>query len=177
VKRKKLDCNIHQEKKKGLSLGFKVNVAYLVTAGPEISFTEETKMHWNDSCQELIRRYEELCDEHNQGNLTLAEFERRRKELDNYYERMIKLKQEIQDRVEKGADRAFEELDQESQKRAKAEALGKEIKELSSKVDQLAKELKELKEKKPESQEGASGKTQAQPAGSGAQAEGKGDGK
>ena len=93
VKRKKLDCNIHQEKKKGLSLGFKVNVAYLVTAGPEISFTEETKMHWNDSCQELIRRYEELCDEHNQGNLTLAEFERRRKELDNYYERMIKLKQ------------------------------------------------------------------------------------
>ena len=67
VKRQKLDCQVHKNKKKSLTFGFKLSVAFAAKVGPEATFGRSSEINWNKMSQDLIRRYEELCDFHNKG--------------------------------------------------------------------------------------------------------------
>jgi len=155
VKRKKLKCDIHREKKKSLTFGFKLSIPFLLSVGPEIKFGKSSEIKWNDNIQEIIRRYEELCDHHNKGLLTIAEFNARYKDLENFYEKTFKLKQQISELVEKHADKAFQELDSESGRRKAAETVTKDINKFSTEIEGLAKAAKSLKPTKkiPESKQ------------------------
>lgn len=145
VKRPKLDCKLYRDKVSSLTVGFKLNIPFILSVGPEIKFGGETQMKWNDTQQEIIRRYEKMCELHNKGLLTVAEFNRREKELDDFYAKAIKLKEEIATLVQERADKAFVELEQESEKRKAAEAIAQEVKALSERVETLSKEASELK--------------------------------
>jgi hypothetical protein len=142
IKRQKLDCKIHRNKKRSLTLGFKIGIPF-VRIGPEIEIGSSMTMRWNQISQECIRRYEEMCDEHNKGNLTVAEFNTRRKDLDEYYERMLRLKIEIGQLVEKRAQLAFDELDKEEKKRNQDE-IGEEAKKLHAEISSISKEFEDM---------------------------------
>ncbi|MDA0839798.1 MAG: hypothetical protein O3B01_04165 [Planctomycetota bacterium] len=142
IKRQKLDCKIHRNKKNTLTLGFKISIPF-VKIGPEIEIGSSMTMRWNQMSQECIRRFEEMCDEHNKGNLTVSEFNSRRKDLDEYYERILRLKIEIGDLVEKHANLAFEELDKEEAKRNQDE-IGEKAMRLHTEVSSIAKEFEDM---------------------------------
>ena len=146
VKREQLDCKIHKNKKKSLTLGFKFSVAFAAKAGPEVTFGRSTEIQWNDMSQELIRRYEELCDFHNKGHLTVEEFDRRYAKLDEQFGKAVKLKEAIREDVFARADKAFDDLAEEEAKLAGRAGVREEIKEkiqtYSAKVEELNKEVK-----------------------------------
>ncbi|MBI2191614.1 MAG: hypothetical protein HYU36_06495 [Planctomycetes bacterium] len=146
VKRPKLDCKLYRDKVSSLVVGFKLNIPFILSVGPEIGFKRETEMKWNDTQQELIRRYEKLCEYHNKGLLTVAEYNRRDKDLDEFYEKAVKLKEEIHKLIEERAEKAFADMEKESEKAKAAEAIAQEVKSLSDKVEVIAKEASELKE-------------------------------
>ena len=141
IKRRKLDCRIHRKKGKSFTFGFKFSVPFVVSIGPEIKFGGEMETRWNDMTQELIRRFEELCDEHNKGHLTIAEYKESKKELDEFYERMLRLKDEIAQLVEKRADKAFAELDREEERRKLAKETREAVANLSKQVEALSDEM------------------------------------
>ncbi len=143
IRRQKLDCKIHRNKKRALTLGFKIAIPFVISVGPEVKIGSAMEMRWNQMSQELIRRYEEMCDEHNKGNLTVAEFNERRKDLDEYYERVLKLKIEISQLVEKRADKAFDELDREAEKRNQTEVVAR-ARKLQTEVDSIATEFEQM---------------------------------
>lgn len=146
VKREQLDCSIHKNKKKSLSLGFKFSVAFAAKVGPEVTFGRSTEIQWNDMSQELIRRYEELCDFHNKGHLTVAEFDRRYARLDEQMEKAVKLKKAIRQDVFAHAEKAFDDLEEEEAKLAGRAGFKDKMKEkiqtYAAKVDDLNKEVK-----------------------------------
>ena len=151
IKREKLDCKIHKNKTKSLTLGFKMGVAFAAKVGPEVTFGRKTEIQWNETSQELIRRYEELCDMHNKGHLTVAKFDERYEKLDETFGKAVKLKQAIQENVFARADKAFDDLDAEAARHGgaagkdlKSEIKGK-IQGYTQDVDDLAKEVDELK--------------------------------
>ncbi len=171
VKREKLDCTIHKNKRRGLTLGFKLSAAFLVKVGPEVSFARNTEIQWNGLSQEIIRRYEELCDMHNSGHLSVAVFNQRYEKLESFYERTKELKQEIQSNVIARAKKAFDDLDIEASKynsdgtlrtdwvdpkiKIRDEMKGK-IQKYSQDIDVLAKESKDF-DKKPGEKEAEAG--------------------
>ncbi len=146
IKRKKLDCKIHANKTRSLTLGFKLGGALIAKVGPEVSFAKTTQIRWNGLSQEIIRRYEELCDQHNKGHLTVAEFNRRHEKLEEFFEKAKDLKGEIQDNVFSRADKAFDDLDREAAKHSGAgfsEELQEKIRGYDKAVDDLAGEVDE----------------------------------
>ncbi|MBI4677862.1 MAG: hypothetical protein HY748_09800 [Elusimicrobia bacterium] len=116
IKRQKLDCRVHDNKKKSLTLGFKMSVAFAAKVGPEVTWGRETGIRWNSMSQELISRYKVLCDMHNKGHLTLAEFNRKYEKLEGMYEKAVELKAEIEENVYQRAEKAFDDLDREGEK-------------------------------------------------------------
>ncbi|MFA6317404.1 MAG: hypothetical protein WC943_08295 [Elusimicrobiota bacterium] len=147
VKRQKLDCKVHDTKKKSLSLGFKMSVAFAAKVGPEVTWGRQTGVEWNGMSQQLISRYKVLCDMHNKGHLSVAEFDRRYEKLDGLYEKAVELKAEIEQNVYQRADKAFDDLDREAAKYSgggdslKDEMKGK-INKYSSDISSLAGEVK-----------------------------------
>lgn len=146
VTHEKLDCAIHKNKKKALSFGFKLSVAFAAKAGPEVTFGRSAEINWNSMSQELIRRYEELCDMHNKGLFTVAKFNDRYEKLESYFEKAKDLKVEIEDTVQARADKAFSDLDKESEAHAGStvEKAKEKVSQISNQVESLAKELKDL---------------------------------
>jgi hypothetical protein len=154
IKREKLDCTIHKNKKRALTFGFKLSVAFAAKAGPEVTFGRSTEINWNRMSQELIRRYEELCDMHNKSHLTVVEFDRRYKELDKYYDKAKDLKEEIEDTVAARSAKQFADLDREARKhsqpdedesltpRAKVDRISKDVESLSGEIADLSKQTK-----------------------------------
>ncbi|MBI5623330.1 MAG: hypothetical protein HY924_06090 [Elusimicrobia bacterium] len=148
IKREKLDCRIHDTKKKSLSLGFKMSVAFAAKVGPEVTWGRQTGVQWNGMSQQLISRYKVLCDMHNKSHLSVAEFDRRYEKLEGLYEKAVELKAEIEENVYQRAEKAFDDLDREAAKYSgggdatlKDELKGK-ISKYSSDIETLAEEVK-----------------------------------
>lgn len=148
VKRRKLDCKIHRGKSKSLSLGFKLGIPFLLNVGPEVKFGSKADVDWNETSQELIRRYEELCDMHNKGLLTVSEFNSRYKDLEAFYDKVLNLKKEIIELVQSRADKAFDELDKEVGKEKEIEQVKKKVEGLSINIGSISKEVEGLAEPK-----------------------------
>ncbi|MBI3552865.1 MAG: hypothetical protein HY077_10135 [Elusimicrobia bacterium] len=148
VKRQKLDCSIHKNKSKSLTFGFKLSAAFVASVGPEVSFGRRAEINWNAMSQELIRRYEELCDMHNKGLMCVAKFNERYDKLESYYEKAKDIKVEIEDTVETRAKKEFDDLDAEARKHSGQPLDVPQAKEKVSKingaVDDLAKQLKDF---------------------------------
>lgn len=148
VKRQKLDCSIHKNKTKALTLGFKMSVAFVAKAGPEVSFGKQTSINWNAMSQKLILRYEELCDHHNKGLLTVADFDKKYAKLEEYFDKAVDLKEDITDTLAYREDKLFKEMDAEAEKIRAEESQTAVIKErvtkLSDEVNELAKEVELL---------------------------------
>ncbi|MBI5881950.1 MAG: hypothetical protein HZB91_02465 [Elusimicrobia bacterium] len=146
VKRGMLDCRIHDTKKRSLSLGFKMDVALVAKVGPEITWGRQTGIQWNGMSQQLISRYKILCDQHNKGHLSVAEFDRRNEKLEGLYEKAVELKAEIEQNIYQRADKAFDDLDREAAKYSGGDALKEELKgkisKYSSDISSLAEEVK-----------------------------------
>jgi len=137
---KKLDCDVHKDKESKLSLGFKMDVAFLAKAGPEIGFSKATRMKWDRAAQQIIARYQELCSRYNSGTVSMASYERRMREIDQVYEKMIELRQKVADYRRRVANAAFAELDREIDKRRAGQegrALSAEISGVSQQVSAL----------------------------------------
>jgi hypothetical protein len=151
VKREKLDCTIHKNKKRSLTFGFKLGIAFAAKAGPEVSFGKSAEINWNRMSQDLIRRYEELCDFHNKGHLSVADFDRRYKDLDLYYEKAKDLKVEIEDTVAGRAQKQFADLDAEARKHSGAgddDSPKDKVERIKGDLDQLSKDVAEYTVKK-----------------------------
>ena len=148
IKREKLDCSIHKNKKKSLTFSFKATLAFALTVGPEVTFGRSTEINWNRMSQELIRRYEELCDMHNKGLLSVAEFNRKYDKLEEYFDKAKDLKdemQEVEDTVAGHADKAFKELDAENSRISGLEVQEK-LNKLNVEVDVLSKQVRQRDE-------------------------------
>lgn len=145
VNRQKLDCTIHKNKSKALKFGFKLSVAFAASVGPEVTFGRRSEINWNRMSQELIRRYEELCDMHNKGLLSVAVFDRRYEKLESYFDKAKDLKEEVEDTVEGRAEKEFADLDKEvkaHERGAEDIAKGKErVKKIKEDIDELSKEV------------------------------------
>lgn len=148
VKRRKLDCKIHRGKSKSLSLGFKLGIPFLINVGPEVKFGSKADVDWNETSQELIRRYEELCDMHNKGLLTVSEFNSRYKDLEAFYDKVLNLKKEIIELVQSRAEKAFDELDKEAGKEKEIEQVKKKVERLTINIGSISKEVEGLAEPK-----------------------------
>lgn len=148
VKRQKLDCSIHKNKTKALTLGFKMSVAFVAKAGPEVGFAKQTSINWNAMSQKLILRYEELCDHHNKGLLTVADFDKKYAKLEEYFDKAVDLKEDITDTLAYREDKLFKEMDAEAEKIRNEESQTTAVKErvtkLSDEVNELAKEVEQL---------------------------------
>lgn len=134
VKREKLDCLIHRNKSKTLVLGFKMGVGFGAGVGPEVGFSRKAEMRWNRMSQELIRRYEELCDMHNKGLFSVAEFQKRYDRLDEHYEKAKALKAEVEDTTQDRAGKAFDDLDRETRRHQTQEGDAAKVKERIQKL-------------------------------------------
>lgn len=165
IKREKLDCKIHKNKKSSLTLGFKMNVAFAAKVGPEVTFGRDTGIQWNGMSQELIRRYEELCDAHNKGHLTVAEYDRRYEKLDGYFERAADLKQQIEENVFQRADKAFDDLDAEAAKYNSDGTPKADIKtEMKAKIKKYSSDIASLADEvQAEDEGGPEGKAKSKP--------------
>lgn len=143
VKREKLDCQIHRNKSKTLVLGFKMGVGFGAGVGPEIGFSRKSEMRWNRMSQELIRRYEELCDMHNKSLLCVTEFQKRYDRLDEYYEKAKVIKAEVEDTTQDRAGKAFDELDRETRKHQDGDAakVKERIQKLTVDMDTLYQDV------------------------------------
>lgn len=159
VKREKLDCTIHKNKHRFLKVGFKMSVAFAAKAGPEVTFGRSTEINWGKMSQELIRRYEELCDFHNKGHLSVSEFNRRHEKLESYFEKAKDLKEEIEETVAGRAAKAFDDLDAEARKHSgggsEVAAVKEKIKKLTSDVDELSKDVSAVEGEGKESSAGS----------------------
>ena len=144
VKRQKLDCQVHKNKKKSLTFGFKLSVAFAAKVGPEATFGRSSEINWNKMSQDLIRRYEELCDFHNKGLYSVTEFNRRYDKLEEYYDKAKDLKNQVEETVGARAQKEFDDLDKEARKHAgdpdlaaamaKVSSLNKDIADLGTSV-------------------------------------------
>jgi hypothetical protein len=147
VKREKLDCKIHRDK--SLALGFKFSVAFLFSVGPEVS--KRSDMKWDAMQKNLIRQYEELCDMHNKGLMSVAEFNKRYDKVNAYFDQAKDLKKELvayrdaYDVVRDTSKKEFDDLDAETRKHSGMPPKEKVAKTLE-KVDQLSDDVKELDE-------------------------------
>jgi len=145
VKREKLDCAIHKNKSKSLKFGFKLSTAFSASVGPEVTFGRTSEISWNGMSQELIRRYEVLCDMHNKSLVNLAQFNRRYDKLEAYFEKAKDIKEDVENTVDSRADKAHSELEAASAAhggRAQAVAQGKaKVDKISAEIEGLAKEV------------------------------------
>jgi hypothetical protein len=108
-------------------LGFKMNVAFGVSVGPEAKWGSTTEMHWNELQKDYSQKFIAICISYQKKAISKREYNRRLKQLDERYakakllrEKMRvaaekKFKEEIA-KVEEKAAKAFEGLDHESAK-------------------------------------------------------------
>jgi len=137
---KKLDCAVHKDKARRLSLGFQIGTPFGVNAGPEIGFSKSTKMKWDHAAQQIIARYQELCGRYNSGTISMASYDRRIREIDQIYEKMLRLKREVAEYHRRIAQAAFAELDKEIDKQRARQ----QVQQLSTKIDDISKQASAL---------------------------------
>ncbi len=145
VTQQKLDCKIHRDS--GLTFGFKFSIAFVLSVGPEVG--RRSDMNWDAMQKNLIRQYEEICDMHNKGAISVAEFNKRYDKINAFFDQAKDLKKQIvafkdaYDEVRDKADKEFDDLDKEDRKRSGLPPKEK-VAETLTKVDQLAADVKEL---------------------------------
>lgn len=106
----KLDCKVHNVKKKGITIGFKVG-NLLFNAGPEIGFHNEEGIQWDKALHGIIMRYQSLCSRFNTGSITKDEYDSRWQEFMDLGDQVIKIQREQKKRVRDDAMEAFRMLD------------------------------------------------------------------
>ncbi len=70
------DCSIHKVEYEGNGIGLKFGT-YLFGAGPEITWSKGKYINWHPNIQNLIVRYEKLCQDLNSGLITKDEYTQR----------------------------------------------------------------------------------------------------
>lgn len=161
IKREKLDCKVHDTKKSSLSLGFKMSVAFAAKVGPEVTWSKQTGIQWNGMSQDIILKYKVLCDMHNKGHLTVAQFDQRYEKLEGLFDKAVELKAAIEEDVYKRSEKAFDDLErEEARMRGEGGDLKSEIKDkikkYSGDIAALADEVKaeDAEEQPAESKKG-----------------------
>ena len=67
------DCSIHKVEYEGRGIGLKFGT-YLFGVGPEITWSKGKYINWHQNIQNLIVRYEKLCQDLNSGLVTKEEY-------------------------------------------------------------------------------------------------------
>ncbi|MBT5469850.1 MAG: hypothetical protein HOK41_04550 [Nitrospina sp.] len=70
------DCSVHKVEYEGNGVGLKFGT-YLFGVGPEITWSKGRYINWHPNIQNLIVRYEKLCQDLNSGLLTKEEYTQR----------------------------------------------------------------------------------------------------
>jgi hypothetical protein len=70
------DCSVHKITYEGNGFGIKFGT-YLFGVGPEISSSSGKYINWHPNIQNLIVRYEKLCQDLNSGLITKEEYTQR----------------------------------------------------------------------------------------------------
>lgn len=106
-----LDCSVYRTEEFGITLGFKFGTFFL-SAGPEVTFSQQAGIAWDRVVQGLIARYVELCTRYNGGLVTPAEYQTRLMEIERLHANAQAVEgemvRETQKRAEAGS-RALEE--------------------------------------------------------------------
>ena len=78
----KQDCSVHKITYEGNGFGIKFGT-YLFGVGPEISWSKGKYINWHPNVQNLIVRYEKLCQDLNSGLITKEEYIQRLSGIEN----------------------------------------------------------------------------------------------
>ncbi len=70
------DCSVHKVEYEGNGIGLKFGT-YLFGVGPEITWSKGKYINWHPNIQNLIVRYEKLCQDLNSGLITKEEYTQR----------------------------------------------------------------------------------------------------
>ncbi|MFQ5672499.1 MAG: hypothetical protein ACE5G9_05340 [Nitrospinales bacterium] len=109
----KQDCSVHKNKDGYISFGFKAGLLFF-GVGPEVSFGKKSGIDWNQTTQNLIARYQELCSRFNTGSLTKSEYDRRLEEIEMMDKKVYELRMAIRREKARHRQDLFDELDRET---------------------------------------------------------------
>jgi len=139
----KLDPNVHKDKVKSITAGVSFKLVGPVSATPQLTFTTGYQAHWNDTQQELIRRYEELVNAFNSGIISMPEYNRQLAKLNNYEAETKQLAMEQREYMRNVAQIAFAELEAETTKTQIKEFAGKK-QYLENRISSINSQLKSM---------------------------------
>ena len=106
----KLDCEVYETEKYGVTAGFSVG-NLLLSAGPEVTLSYEQGIAWDKVVQGLIARYVEVCTRYNAGMVSAEQYDQRVKEIETIYEEAQEYEQQMLQETRGRAKDAFAELD------------------------------------------------------------------
>lgn len=137
----KMDCKVYETKKRSVTVGLKAG-NFLFNVGPEVTWTLERGVAWDQAVHGLIARYVELCGRYNAGEVTKEEYQQRLREIDNLYKEAIELQNQLIEQTHKRAKDAHAELEEATGGKKPgagpaAVALQQSVERLASQVEQL----------------------------------------
>ena len=107
----KQDCSVYKSENGKIVLGFKAGGLFF-GIGPEVSFSTESGIDWDNLTKRLVARYLELCTRFNTGSISKSEYDKRLKKIETIETKAYKLYQKVIEEAAKRKDRIFEELDE-----------------------------------------------------------------
>lgn len=139
-----LDCRVYETRQQGIGLA--LSVAYFIfNVGPQVSWTTQRGVAWDQVAQGLIARYVEVCTRYNAGIVTKGEYDQRVREIDGLYLKAQALEAKVREEVIRRSEREQDKLDQELAKRrpsSTSQAAGdtqvdQEVNDLKEKIDRI----------------------------------------
>lgn len=136
----KQDCKAWDTVDDRITLGLKIG-NILVSVGPEITFGDKIGIDWNRMSQKMIARYKQLCTQFNSGQLTMAEYDKRRAQIEGVHREANNLFQKHRDESLKGSEKrarsAFDRLNQEIAKTPGTTFIKKDYDRIDENLDAL----------------------------------------
>ena len=105
------DCSVYKSENGKITLGFKAGGLFF-GIGPEVSFSTESGIDWDNLTKRLVARYLELCTRFNTGSISKPEYDKRLKKIEAIEAKAYELYQKVIEEAAKRKDKIFEELDE-----------------------------------------------------------------